>query len=67
MGSRQYWPIQVDVPGCRIVELVSGGWLVLPNHYKQSEFSLLRSFSALDSEGQVHVLGMSTRSFAGPS
>lgn len=41
MGSSQYWPIQLDIPGCRVVELACGGW----------------SFSALDSDGQIHVWG----------
>ncbi|KAG8768513.1 hypothetical protein FRC16_007008, partial [Serendipita sp. 398] len=40
-AGRQMWPLELKVPGARIVELAAGGW----------------SFAALDSQGGIHVWG----------
>ncbi|PVF97128.1 RCC1/BLIP-II protein [Serendipita vermifera] len=40
-GSRQFWPLELSIPGSRIVELVAGGW----------------SFTAIDTKGNVWVWG----------
>ncbi|KAG8835072.1 hypothetical protein FRC17_005425 [Serendipita sp. 399] len=40
-AGKQLWPLELKVPGARIVELAAGGW----------------SFTALDSQGGVHVWG----------
>ncbi|KIM29531.1 hypothetical protein M408DRAFT_328777 [Serendipita vermifera MAFF 305830] len=41
MSDTQFWPMKLDIPGHRIIELATGGW----------------SFSALDSKGRIHVWG----------
>lgn len=39
--GKQLWPLELKLPGTRVVELAAGGW----------------SFTALDSKGRIHVWG----------
>lgn len=55
-GSRPY-PMKLDVPGPRIVELVAGGWSVALCIEYLYMLTCRRSFHALDAKGGVHVWG----------